>query len=32
MMRNTLAEIEATWPVIGNRVLDLSATFYDERY
>lgn len=32
MMRNTLAEIEATWPATGDRVLDLYVTFYDERY
>lgn len=32
MMRDTLAEIEVTWPLIGERVIDLYATFYDERY
>jgi hypothetical protein len=31
-LRNTLAEIEAVWPEIGTRVLDLSIVFYDERY
>lgn len=32
MMRNSLAEIEATWSRTGERILDLAATFYDERY
>lgn len=32
MMRNSLAEIEATWSATGERVLDLFAAFYDERY
>lgn len=32
MMRNTLAEIEATWDEKALRIVDLHATFYDERY
>lgn len=32
MMRNTLAEIEVKWVSIAERVLDLYATFYSERY
>lgn len=31
MMRNTLAEIEAIWTERAERVIDLYATFYDER-
>lgn len=32
MMRDTLAEIEVVWVGIAERVLDVHAAFYDERY
>lgn len=32
MMRNTMAEIAVVWREIGTQVIDLYATFYDQRY
>lgn len=31
MLRDTLAEMEVVWTEIGDEVLDVQATFYDER-